>query len=89
METAHPPKEDVVRRGKELYEQHIRAKVEAGNKGKMLIIDIETGEFEMDDNELTAIRRARAKHHDAVLYGMRIGFPTAHKIGGGWGAAKR
>ena len=89
METTRYSKEEVVRRGKELYEQQIRSKVEDGNKGKMLIIDIETVEYELDQDELTAIRRARTKRPGAVLFGMRIGYPTAHKIGGGWRVAKR
>jgi len=88
METTRYSKEEVVRRGKELYERQIRSLVEEGNKGKMLVIDIETGEYEIDVDELAAIRRARAKRPGAVLYGMRIGYPTAHKIGGGWRASK-
>lgn len=77
--------EEIVRRGKEWYEKEIRAKVDAkGNKGKYLVIDIETGEYEMDPDHLAAIRRARAKHPDAALFGIRVGYPTLGKIGGGW-----
>lgn len=41
--------EEFARRGKELYEKNIRPQVEAGNKGKIVAIDIETGEFELAD----------------------------------------
>lgn len=88
MDTTGYSKEEVVRRGKELYEQQIRSKVEDGNKGKMLVIDVETGDYEIDEDELTAIHRAQSKRLGAVLFGMRIGYPTAHKIGGGWKATK-
>ncbi len=84
METTRYTKEEIVRRGKELYEQQIRAKVEEGNKGKILVIDIETGDYEIDEDHLAANQRARAKHLNAVLFGMRIGYPTLGKIGGGW-----
>ena len=84
------PKEEIVRRGEEWYELESRGKIdEASNKGKVLVIDIETGEYEIDDDGLAAARRARAKHPDAALYAMRIGYPAYAKIGGGWGTAKQ
>ena len=43
-------KEELARRGQELYESGIRQQVEAGNDGKIVAIDIETGAFEVDDN---------------------------------------
>jgi hypothetical protein len=87
----HPrySKEEIVRRGEELYQQGIRQKVEPGNKGKILVIDIETGEYEIDSDHLAANRRARAKHPDAALYGLRIGYPALGKIGGSWGEVKQ
>jgi hypothetical protein len=81
-------KEEIVRRGKEWYEQEIRTQVEADHRGKILVIDIETGAYEIDDDHGVANRRARAKHPDAVLYGMRIGSPTLGKMGGGWRTVK-
>jgi hypothetical protein len=80
--------EEVVRRGKEIYERDIRAKVEPGNKGKILVIDIETGEYEMDEDHLTAAHRALDKHPGAVLYAMRVGYPALVRIGGSWGSAQ-
>ena len=74
--------EEVVSRGEEIYDQHIRPKVEAGNKGKFVVIDIETGEYEVDEDDLQATKRALAKRPEAVLYGVRIGYPTAYNLGG-------
>ena len=82
-------KEETCRLGEEIYEREIRARVEKGNVGKYLVIDIETGEYEMDDDHLAAVRRARARHADATLYGMRVGYPALAKIGGSWAAARR
>ena len=44
----------IVQRGKALYEQQIRGEVEADNLGKVLVINVETGEYEIDANHLTA-----------------------------------
>lgn len=42
-------REEVARRAKQLYENEIRLKVEVEeNIGKMVIIDIETGDYEVD-----------------------------------------
>lgn len=74
--------EEVSSRGEALYEQQIRNKVETQHKGKFLVIDIETGEYEIDPDDLMATKRLLAKRTNAVLYGLRIGFPTAYQIGG-------
>jgi hypothetical protein len=65
-----------------LYDQQIRSKVEASHKGKFLALDIETGAYEIDVNELTALKRAKAKNPDAALYILRVGYPTAYRVGG-------
>ncbi|MBC8873698.1 MAG: hypothetical protein H8E44_30030 [Planctomycetes bacterium] len=74
--------EEVESRGEEVCEQQIRQDVEVGNKGKFVVIDIETGEYEVDDDDLQAPKRALAKRSDAVLYGLRIGYPAAYTLGG-------
>ena len=79
--TQYSPQE-VEARGEEIYEQQIRQIVEAGNKGKFVVIDIETGDYEVDEDDLQATKRALAKRSDAVLYGLRIGYPTAYTLGG-------
>ncbi len=79
--TQYSPQE-VEARGEEIYEQQIRQTVESGNKGKFVVIDIETGDYEMDQDDLQATKRALAKRSDAVLYGLRIGYPTAYTLGG-------
>ena len=45
----HPryTKEEIAARGQAIYEQRIRAKVEPEHIGKFLIIDIETGDYEL------------------------------------------
>ncbi len=68
--------------GEEIYEQQVRRIVEAENKGKFVVIDIETGEYEVDEDDLQATKRALAKRPNAVLYGLRIGYPTAYTLGG-------
>ena len=69
-------------RGQALYDQTIRAQVEGENRGKFLILDVNTGEYEIDAEDLVASERFLARRADAVLFGIRIGFPTAYRLGG-------
>jgi hypothetical protein len=62
--------------------KRIRAEVEPQHTGKFVVVDIETGEYEVDQSDLVATKRALAKRPDAVLYGLRIGYPTAYRLGG-------
>ena len=75
--------DEVAARGEAIYEQHLRASVEAQYRAKFLVLDIETGEYEIDTDDLAATKRALAKRPDAVLYGLRIGYPAAYRIGTG------
>ena len=73
---------EVVRLGEEIYEREIRAQVEAAHRGKFLVINVETGEYEMDESDLAVSKRAKARFPDAPLFTMRIGFPAAYRFGG-------
>ena len=73
--------DEVAARGEAIYQQQIRPKVEAEHQGKFLVIDIETGDYEIDD-DLVATTRALAKRPEAVPYGLRIGYSAAYRLGG-------
>lgn len=72
--------EEIVTRGKALYEQRLRGQLEPGNKGKILVINIDTGDYEMDSDRLVASDRAVKRFPGALLYAMKIGFPTLGKL---------
>src|ERR1051326_449776 len=50
----------------------------------MLVVDIETGDFEMDDDDLAATMRAHAKHPGGAFFGIRVGYTHADCLSGGW-----
>lgn len=71
---------EIVERGQALFDRDIRDTLDAGARGMFLALDIETGELEIDEDELTALKRARAKHPDAALYLIRVGHSTACRL---------
>ena len=60
------PKEEIARLGKEIYERDIRSKVEADHHGKVVAIDVDTGQWAMGDNAIAATDRLREKRPGAV-----------------------
>jgi hypothetical protein len=74
-------KEELARRGKALYESGIRQQVEAGNEGKIVAIDIETGEFEVDETVMGATDRLFERIPDAQPWGIRIGHRAVYHFG--------
>ena len=58
-------KEEAVPRGNEIYERDIRPQVEAGNRGKYVAIEIETGAWEMDSEEVAVGDRLLTRNPDA------------------------
>ncbi len=71
-------REEVAARAQALYERSIRREVETEeNVGRMVIIDVETGDYELDGMGIEATRRLRVRHPDAQLYGIMVGYRTA------------
>ena len=73
--------DEIVARGKEIYEKQLREKLEPQNIGKFLVIDIETGEYEMDEDDLTVALRAYQRNPNGARYEMQIGYATSGTLG--------
>jgi hypothetical protein len=85
-ENLHPrqrryPKEEIARRGQEFYESGIRQQVETDNKGKIVAIDIETGDFEVDKTVVPATNRLFERHPEAQPWIIRIGHRAVYHFG--------
>ncbi len=70
-------------RGKELYENVIRAQVETPeNIGKIVSINVETGEYEIGEDLVVTSRKLQAKQANAIIWAERIGFNAVYAVGG-------
>lgn len=86
----HPryTKEEIAARGKAIYEQQIRPRVGPEHDGEYLVINVETGEYEIDADKVAVAQRAYARHPGAPLYGMRVGCRAWGHIGAPAGTAE-
>ncbi len=75
-------KEEFAIRGDEIYENQLRHQVEEGNHGKIVAIDIETGDFEVDASEIAACDHLEVRHPDAQIWIVRIGYRHVRRFGG-------
>ena len=74
--------DEVVRRGEEIYQRDLKSKVEPIHNGEFLVLDLDTGSFEIDPDEVTALRRAIDRHPEGTRYIKRIGYSVSHRLGG-------
>lgn len=75
-------KEEFARRGEEIYETQIRPHVKPDDEGKFAAIDIESGAFEIDEDELQACDRLNKRIPDAQTWLVKVGSRYVHRFGG-------
>jgi hypothetical protein len=79
--------EDLARRGDEIYDRDILPKLRPEDKGKVVAIDTESGDYELAADELTAAHGLRARRPDAQIWFRRVGFRYLHRFGSRRGIA--
>ena len=83
MTTPKYSKDEVCDRGEEIYEERIKALVEPQQIGKFIVIDIESGDYEISEDMLIASRRLRERRPNSVRYGAKVGSKFAYRMGTG------
>ena len=78
-QTKYSP-EETLRIAEEIYRRDIRLHVMPQDKGKFLLIDIETGDYEIGEDDFQTEGTLRARRPDGVLIGLRVGHTTAYKL---------
>ena len=77
----YPPGE-ISRRGKEIYQKKIKHLVEPQDTGKFIVIDVQSGDYEVDEEHIAASDRLRQRHPAAVTYAGKVGYQAAYSLGG-------
>jgi hypothetical protein len=83
MPAAQPryDKDEFARRGDKIYDRDIRQTLEKTRDGQFVAIDIETGTYEVDADELAASDRLTARVPNAQVWLRRIGSRYARRFG--------
>ena len=80
-QTKYTP-EEIGRIGTEIYRHQLRSQVMPQYKGKFLILDIESGDYEIDADDTSAEERLRSRRPTGVFFGLRIGYTSAYTLSG-------
>ena len=75
---------EITARGEAIYQEKIRSRVDPVAKGKFVVIDVETGDYEVDAGDAAATRRLLERRPGAVTYGVRVGHRAAYSHVGGF-----
>ena len=76
--------DDLAARGEAIYRERIQPQVEAIKKGSFVVIDVESGDYEIDARDASATRRLLDRRPKAVTYGVRVGHRAAYSHVGGF-----
>lgn len=74
-------REEFARRGVEVYQQRVVPRLHAEDRGKFVATDIETAEYEVDEDDYSAVMRLRKRLPEAQIWLSRVGEPAAHRFG--------
>lgn len=74
-------REEIARRGDELYERDILPRLSVEDEGRFALIDVESGDFEVDRDEIAASDRLRARRPGAQIWTRQVGSGYARRFG--------
>lgn len=79
-EPSHTP-EELARLGEQIFEQQVRPALQPADDGKFVAIDVDSGDYEIDADDYSAVARLRARKPAADVWLMRAGSPTTYRMG--------
>ena len=75
-------KDQFARKAEEIFERDIQPNLSGHGDEEFVLIDIETGDYEIGADELAASDRLQARRADAQIWVRRVGSPFARRFGG-------
>jgi hypothetical protein len=73
--------DEVAALGGEIFDRQVRPNLRPEDDGKFVAIDVETGDYEVDEDDYAVIARLRSRKPAADVWLMRAGYPAAYRIG--------
>ncbi len=73
-------KEDAPAIGRAIYHEKIRPILGPECKGKVVVIDVKSGDYEVADRHITAARRLRERRPDAFTWEERVDVPNTYRV---------
>src|SRR2546423_9099204 len=86
--------DELARLGRDIFDRQVRCALRPEDDGKFVAIDVETGDYEIDEDDYAAIARLRSRKPAADVWLMRAGYPATYRsvgrhLAGGIGVSRR
>ena len=72
------------RKAEAIYRKKLKPKLEDKYKGRIVAIDVESGDYFVGKTVLEAIDKGRKKYPGKIFYAVRIGYPAVHPLLHSW-----
>jgi len=72
--------DELARLGADIFERQVRPMLRPEDDGKYVAIDVETRDYEIDEDDYTAVARLRARRPAADIWLERAGQRTAYQM---------
>ncbi len=72
--------EELARLGSEVFERRVRPMLKPEDDGKFVAVEIQTGEYELDEDDYAAVSRLRVRIPGAETWLSRVGQPAAYRM---------
>ena len=73
--------EELDRLGSEIFDRRVKPTLRPEDHGKFVAIDVDTGEYEMDEDDYKAVMRLLDRIPAADSWLICAGYPTTYRIG--------
>ena len=84
MGTYENDPDDIVGRGDAIFREQIEPHIGHVKKGMFVVIDVESGDYEIGERDGEATWRLMERRPEAMTHAVRIGYPTAYEHVGLW-----
>lgn len=79
MDVQHVNVNTLAVKGEDIYATRLKALLEPVHQGKIVAIEIESGDYFLGDTVVEAGQKAKERHPDRVFYFMRVGYSAVHR----------
>ena len=67
--------------GGNIFDQQVKPSLRPEDDGKFVAIDVDAGDYEIDEDDYTAVMRLKLRSPEAEVWLARAGYPTTCRIG--------
>jgi hypothetical protein len=71
---------EIARLGAEVFDRRVRPALRPEDDNKFVAIDIDTGDYELDEDDYAAVTRLRTRRPSGEIWLGRVGQPAAYRM---------